>query len=174
MRLFKGSLHDANDEIDMGVVRLFCLILEARGDGYRENELYRLMIKRFPKESLDKKRVCGDVIKKEHMIYMISQLLPGEPKHYDSEENRLTIFESCLSQLETLITQFKADNPDIKKIQLAIPYLFGTSSKENWKLRKKLMVSFEKKTGVEFIVFVDPEYIETLKNDKSEENAEKS
>lgn len=166
MRLFKGSLCDANEDVDIGVLRLFCLALEARGDDYGDNELYISMIKRFPKDSLNKKlkRKCGDVIQNGHMIYMISQLLPGDPKHYDSEENRLDTFKLCLSQLEILIAKLKVDNPDIKKIQLAIPYLLGTSCKENWKLRKKLLVSFEKKTGVEFIAFVDPEYIESQKD----------
>lgn len=170
MRLFKGLVYEANDEIDVGVIRLFCLILEARGDEYNETELYQAMVKRFPKDKLDKKikRKCGDVLKMEHIIYLVGQLLPGEPKHYDSESNRLDTFKLCMDQLEQMITQFKRDNPEIKKIQLAIPYLFGTLCKENWKLRKRIMVEFEKKCGVEFVVFVDPNYIESQKSDKSD------
>jgi len=169
MRLFKGNLSEANEEVDVGVLRLFCLALEARGDELYEEELYNHMLKRFPKDGLDKKlkRKCGDVIKNGHMVYMITQLLPGDPKHYDNEDNRLETFKLCLSQLEVLITKLK-ENDEIKKIQLAISYLFGTSCRENWKLRKKLMIEFEKKMGVEFIAFVDPEYIESQKESEKE------
>ena len=161
MRMFKGYLIDLCKKLEKlekkNIKRFVVFSIESKGSESMNDDWYMELIDKFPESNIlteEFKRIPGCVYKRDYILFVVSQLLHGESKHYDNEEGRLKLFQECLDNIPKYF-----DDHDGKK-EIALNYSIGSYSKEDWLKRKKILKKFEKDTGIEVLVFVSPIDIE--------------
>ena len=160
MRWIKGNIHDV--KFPKKARRFIALVLESRGTNSHSDAWYTELIDKFPEADILSEKIKREVSKvyqREKIIFLISQLLHGDPKHYDTEEERLKIFAECLDNLQKHLEPEESEEYSVK-IQIAMPYYIGCNTKEGWKQRKKMLQDFENRSGIEVLIFVKPEDVE--------------
>jgi len=133
MRFFKGYAKDCKKKPG----RIILVLISKHADIISENKR------------------PGDIIIQDGVYYAISQLIEGEPRHYDTDDIRIKTFEICLNKLKELLK-----DTDIKEI--AIQHWAGSYTNDQWINRKNMLKEFEK-NGYEISVYVPVD--NTKKND---------
>lgn len=158
MKMVKGQVWDV--KFPKKYLRLICLTLESKGYDFKKNQWYLKLIEKMSDITPDEKRRPGDICIKNKVVYLISQLLHGDAKHYDSEEDRQKIFKECLDKLPELFQTLQTKDPELnRRQQIIVPYMIGSSDKDGWKIRKKMLEEFEKEHNIEVLIFVSPDYL---------------